>query len=407
MVAVALRPGTTDARRHDAAAGTGAIVRSRFAERSSEVINGYRGGKIDSRICTVGVITGEGVGSEILGITLDVLRVLETSGLVKFEFRFGGKIGNDAVRECGATLTDDVVAFCDGIFADRGAVLCGPGGARFVYELRRRFDLFCKFVPLVPVPALRDTGVLRPEALDGVDILFVRENISGLYFGHSTLSGAGGEQVARMEFAYQEYEVERIVDVAARAAATRRRKLCVIYKPGAVGAIAELWAQVARRIAARYDVELRMLEVDNASYQLVANAAAFDVVVAPNMFGDVLADGAAVLLASRGMSCSVNYGAGYRAVYQTGHGAAYDLAGTGRANPLGQVLSAAVMLHESFGLTEAANAIWDSVNDVLSAGWRTADIMSRGSRLVDMHFLGEWICEALQSRLSGLQERRA
>lgn len=372
--------------------------------RCSAAISGYVGhpsGQAGLQL-PVGVLTGEGIGPEILELTLAVLKVFEDYRPWRFDFRFGGKIGKDAVKESGQPLTDEVAAFCQSIFARRGALLCGPGGMRFVYEMRRRFDLYCKLVPLQPTPALLDTGALRPEVLRDADILVVRENISGLYFGQSQLSGAAGAQVAQLAFQYTEPEIVRIVSVGAQAARLRRGKLCVVIKPGAMGCISDLWQQTAQLLVAERfpDVQLQFLEVDNASYQLVAQPRQFDVVVAANMFGDVLADGASVIIASRGMSYSANFGPGFAAVYQTGHGAAHDLAGRDVANPLGQVSSAAMMLHESFGLTDEALCLREAINAVLAAGWRTRDIMAPGCREVGTREMGARLCQALHERLS-------
>lgn len=348
----------------------------------------------------IGVLTGEGIGPEIIAVVMGVLKTLSEETDVVFDIRYGGKIGKDALAESGASLTDEVVQFCKQTFDDGGAVLCGPGGARFVYLLRRQFDLFCKLVPLVPTAALADVGVLRPTALADVDVLVVRENVSGLYFGDTALTGTHGQRVAQMSFSYEEAAVARIIRVACQAAQLRRGKVCVIYKPGATGLVSELWASVAAEVCAEFPVEWQLLEVDNASYQMVANARSFDVVVAPNMFGDVLADGASVLLASRGMSFSANYGPGCRAVYQTGHGAAHDLAGRDVANPLGQLLSAEMMLRESFGLGHLAGALRAAISDVLAAGWRTRDIAAADSKVVGTQDMGARVIDALKTRLA-------
>ncbi len=187
--------------------------------------------------------------------------------------------------------------------------------------------------------------------------------------------------------------------VALNAAKLRRGRLCVIHKPGGMEILSELWLQCARTLAKDEGVNLEFVEVDNASYQLVASPRSFDVVVASNMFGDVLADGASVLLASRGMSYSVNYGPGRRAVYQTGHGAAYDIAGKDIANPLGQMLSFAMMLHESFDLTEPSLCLHSAIDDVLAAGWRTRDVLAPGCKEVGTSEMVSRVAAAFCERL--------
>jgi 3-isopropylmalate dehydrogenase len=350
----------------------------------------------------IGVLPGEGVGPEVIDASLGLLDTITASTGLTFTRRYGGKIGLDAQRDGGDALTPEVTRFCADVFSAGGAIFCGPGGGRFVYDLRAAFDLFCKLVPLRPLPALRGTGILVPEAVRDVDILVIRENASGLYLGEAGTETIGGRTRAWHRFHYDEDEVDRILRLAAAAARLRRGQLCVVTKPAGVPGISELWRTRAIATSREAGVELRLLEVDTACYQMVADARSFDVVAAPNMFGDVLADGASVLLGSRGMSYSANYSPGGCAVYQTGHGAAYDLAGTGRANPLGQVQSLAMLLAESFGLAEIARAIVDAINDVLAAGWRTPDIMAPGCRAVGTRELAAHISAALALRLAAL-----
>jgi 3-isopropylmalate dehydrogenase len=347
----------------------------------------------------LGVIEGEGIGPEVVGATLPLVQALAECDGIEFDIRRGGKIGREALREAGSALSPEVDAFCDRLFGDGGALLCGPGGVRFVYDLRRRFDLYCKLIPLKPLPALADTGPLRPEYVADVDILVVRENVSGLYFSESSLSSEPDGMVARHAFEYRVPEIDRILQVALNAAGMRRGRLCVIHKPGGVEAISELWQQRARALNAGGSVALEFLEVDNASYQLIASPRRFDVVVASNMFGDVLADGASVLIASRGLSYSANYGPGTRSVYQTGHGAAYDIAGQDVANPLGQILSFAMMLRESYGLTEQALCLDAAITDVLAAGWRTRDMMVPGRKEVGTREMARLVEAAFRERL--------
>jgi len=368
----------------------------------SSAIDGFRvidDKRLRSRVYPIGVLTGEGIGAEVIGVCLRVLEVLESRLPVSFDIRVGGRIGRDAQQTSGSALTAEVIEFCQSLFDEGGAVLCGPGGARFVYDLRREFDLYCKLVPIQPLEALAGSGVIRAKASKDVDILIVRENIDGLYFGESQTHGSAGLRRVDMTFSYHEAEIRRIITVAARAARRRRGQLCVVNKPGATGDMAMIWQSVAEEVSQAENVALQMLEVDNACYQLVANASEFDVVVTLNMFGDLLSDGAALLLASRGMSYSANYGIQGKSVYQTGHGAAYDLAGKDVANPLGQLLSTGMMLRESFGLFEASELLFEAINSVLSDGFRTADLMVPGCRQTGTREFGEKVCLALEELL--------
>ncbi len=356
-----------------------------------------------ARKAVIGVLPGEGVGSEVIPVTLALLEQLMARTSRRFELRRGGDIGKAALAAHGSSLTGEVVEFCRDAFADGGAILCGPGGDRFVYELRARFDLFCKFTPLRPCPALRDTGVLRPTALAGVDIVAVRENVGGLYFGEwgQRRDEAGGS-TAYHHFAYEERDVERILRVAVNLARQRRGRLCVTVKRGGVPSISALWEKKARQLAELHEVEVAIMEIDNAAYQLIADARQFDVVVSPNMFGDVLADCGALLLASRGMSFSGNFGAAGHAVYQTGHGAAHDIAGADVANPIGQIHSLAMLLRESLAWPKAADALETAVATTLAQGYRTRDIAAADSRVVGTRELGRHIGAALAEQLEGV-----
>jgi 3-isopropylmalate dehydrogenase len=177
----------------------------------------------------------------------------------------------------------------------------------------------------------------------------------------------------------------------------------VVVKPGGIPSISELWMQRTTLMNEAYALAIEVLEVDNACYQIVADAARFDVVAAPNLFGDIVADTAALLLGSRGMSLSANFDAAGREVYQTGHGAARDLAGLDRANPLGQIQSLAVLLGESFGYTSLQATIEQAVEDVLAAGWRTSDVMAPGCRCIGTREMGRRVADAARAGLREAQ----
>jgi 3-isopropylmalate dehydrogenase len=228
----------------------------------------------------------------------------------------------------------------------------------------------------------------------------VRDNDGGIYQG--SFGGSPDGRAAYQEARYDVDQVDRIMAVAVRAAAARSGRLTVVGKPGGLPTITELWTRRAEAaVAALADgssVQLDVIEVDNACYQVVADPRRFDVMVAPNMMGDVVADTAALLLGSRGMSLSANYRADGGAVYQTGHGAARDLAGLDVANPLGQISSLMMLLRESLALPQAAAAIDIAVRDVLASGVRTADIAGPDSRVVGTRALGRAVADALVAR---------
>ncbi len=350
----------------------------------------------------VGVLPGEGIGPEVVAAAVEVLETA-VAGDGGLEFRYGGPIGTEAVEAHGSPLTQEVSGWCEQIFADGGAVFCGPGGSRFVYELRARFDLFCKVTPVRPLSALANAGVLTPEAREGVDIAILRENAGGIYFGRCgrEFEPALGA-VASHSFRYSEHEVRRIIEVGVRLARRRSGRIALVVKPDGIPAISGLWTEIFQELT---DAELstRVLEVDNAAYQLIAAAQEFDIVVAPNLFGDILSDGAALLLASRGLSFSGNFGPRGVAVYQTGHGAAHDLAGRGVANPIAQILAGAMMLRESFCMAETAASIEAAIETALGKGLRTRDIAEPGTQIVSTREMSDAIATLLRESLRGSQ----
>ena len=277
-------------------------------------------------------------------------------------------------------------------FAVGAPVLTGPAGGRFVYELRAHFDLWCKWVPVRPMAEIADASILRPERAVDADVLVVRDNSGGIYQGRFGRRG----DVAFQEATYSMGQVDRVLSVAARAAAKRRGRLSVVTKPGGVPAISALWAERANEVVGPA-VAVEVIEVDNACFQLVADPHRFDVVATPNLLGDVVADTAALVLGSRGMAVSANFGDGGRAVYQTGHGAAHDLAGKDVANPVAQIQSLELLLAESFGLRDVARSVHAAVRSVLADGVRTADIAGPSSTIVGTRDLGRRIAERVVS----------
>jgi len=325
-----------------------------------------------------------------------VLAAVRSAGGPSFVISTGGAIGRAAEERTGGALTEEVTAFCQGVFDAGGAILAGPGGGRFVYDLRRCFDLFCKISPLRPWDPLAHACRLKVSAVAGADVLIVRENVGGVYQGEwsETLDPAG-RRVCEHRFRYTEGQVVRILEVAAALAAQRRGQMAVVVKESGVPGISALWREVASDVAGRARVSFACLDVDLIAYRLIQEPRAFDVVVAPNLFGDVLADLGAVLLGSRGVSFSGNFSPGGAAVYQTNHGSALDLAGLDRANPLGQIAALAMMLRESFGLTREAGWVEAAVHEVLRLGFRTFDIAEEGTTLVGTAEMGERVASAV------------
>jgi 3-isopropylmalate dehydrogenase len=289
----------------------------------TDALPGWYTRKERSHKYLVGVLTGEGIGPEVIDATLGIVDVINRNTPYQFNLIFGGKLGIAAKKESGQTITAQVTEFCESVFADGGAILCGPGGGRFVYELRSRFNLFCKLVPLRPLLELNDTGVIKPQARANVDIVVVRENSGGLYLGKwGNKNDNNGLDTAYHYCDYNVNQVVQILSVAIKLAQMRRKRLCVVLKPGGIPSISELWQHQLQELTLGLELDTTVLEIDNASFQMVANAQNFDVVVAPNMFGDILSDCATLLLGSRGLSYSGNFGNSGIAVYQTAHGRA-------------------------------------------------------------------------------------
>ena len=352
----------------------------------------------------IGILTGEGIGPEVISASVRVLSAIERSTSLNFDIRYGGLIGRNAKEAFGMALSKEVIAWTESLFKEGGAILCGPASSRFVYEMRSEFDLFCKFTPVQPHVALRDVGVIKSAALENVDLMLVRENAGGDYFGESILeTDQQGRNRVKHSFSYYADEVHRIVDVAIKLARQRQGKLCLVIKSDGIPGVSKLWADIYTEQTQDTELDTSILEIDNAVYQIIAAADKFDVIVSPNMFGDILADNASLLLGTRGLSYSGNFGARGIATYQTGHGAAYDIAGQNIANPIGQILSMAMMFRESFGLCNIAATIEASVGQILDSGIRTPDIAVPGVTIVGTEEMGERIAEILEVRLSAQQ----
>lgn len=339
---------------------------------------------------TIAIVPGEGIGPEIIRASCLVLEATLTA--IAHNFTIVDAPAMDVRDEFGMCLDDTSRSFYDECFAAGVPILHGPAGGRFVYQLRNEYELAVKLTPIRPMVEIADASPLRPERLDGADILIVRDNAAGLYQGN--FGWRDGNSVAFHEATYSEGEVRAVLINAMAQARRRDNKVTVVTKPGGVPSISALWKRVTLDEATT-DVELNFLEIDNACYQLVTNPRAFDVMVAPNMFGDVLGDTGSILLGSRGMSYSANFSTTGRAVYQTAHGAANDLAGLDVANPIAQILTMAWMLHSSCEIEGAEDLIRDAVRRVVAEGWRTSDIASAESRVIGTREMGERIAAAV------------
>ena len=325
------------------------------------------------------VLPGDGIGPEV---TAQATRVLET---VAATFGFGlelreAPIGGAAFDAVGRPLPDDTLALCreaDALFL--GAV-GGPQWAEVAVELRpeqgllnlrQALGLFANLRPIKTHPELAAASPLRPERLEGVDIIIVRELTGGIYFGERGRT----ESAAFDTCEYSVSEVERICRVAGRLAQERRQKVTSVDKANVLDT-SRLWRETATRLFATEfpAVELEHLYIDAAAMHLLSRPADFDIMVTDNMFGDILSDEASMLIGSLGMLPSASLSAAGTGLYEPIHGSAPDIAGQDMANPCGAILSIAMLLRHSFALPEAADAVELAVRKTLEAGVRTADL---------------------------------
>ena len=334
----------------------------------------------------IAVLPGDGVGPEV---TREGVRVLESvCSVFTHDLNVQRKdVGGAALLSSNNPLPDDTLQAC----LSANAVLLGAvGGPAFdqypghlrpesgLLRLRRELGVFANLRPAACFPALEDCSPLRPEVVRGTDVLIVRELLGGLYFGEPRLiHGPEGDRSATDTMRYGEREIERIAKVAFDLARLRRRRITSVDKANVLDC-SRLWRDVVNRVARDYpDVKLAHTYVDSAAMALVARPAEFDVLVTENMFGDILSDQAGAIVGSIGMLASASVG-GSVALYEPVHGSAPDIAGTDSANPLGTILSVAMMLRYSFKLEVEAAAIESAVAEVLNAGHRTRDLAKPG-----------------------------
>jgi 3-isopropylmalate dehydrogenase len=344
----------------------------------------------------VGILRGEGCGPELIDAACNVLDAVAESCRLNFCIKTGGDIGFRSAERTGEFLTDEVAEFCREIFAEDGAIMTGAAGGRFVYDMRRRFELYYKLNPLRSYQELHDACRIKLVARP-LDILVVRENLEGLYQGNSVEATSGGGRQIQHTFVHTEKQVRAVMEVAVAVAQRRGNILSVIGKTSGLPAIHSLWRECALEVAGISGVEVSLLDVDYAAYKLLQEPESFDVIVAPNCFGDILSDLGGVLAGSRGLTFGASYGANGIAVYQTNHGAAHDRAETDTANPVGQIFSMAMMLRESFGLQRAGRLIEDSVRAVWRARWRTADLAEPDCKVAGTRQFGELVAREIQN----------
>ncbi len=329
------------------------------------------------------LLPGDGIGPEVVSEAVRVLGVVAQNygHTIEYTERL---IGGCSIDRFGVALTDETLADCR---ASDAVLLGAVGGPRWddpnarerpekgLLALRKGLEVFANLRPVRVHPALVDSSPLKPEKLLGVDILVVRELTGGLYFGQPKLrERVNGHERAVDTLEYHDYEIRRVVELAFRLAASRRKKVTSVDKANILES-SRLWRQTANAVGAQHqEVTLEHVLVDTASMRLVTSPASFDVVVTENMFGDILTDEASVLAGSMGMLPSASLGDSGPGLYEPVHGSAPDIAGRGIANPVGAILSAAMLLRHSLKLEREAGAVEAAVDRSITEGRRTADL---------------------------------
>ena len=353
----------------------------------------------------IAVIRGDGIGPEIVEQALKVLN--KVAELYGHTFNYTDvDMGGCAIDKYGDPLPEAELKKC----VESDSVLLGavggdkwndvPGNMRpekGLLRLRAGMGVYSNNRPAKIWKQLADASPLKKSIVDkGIDFIIVRELIGGIYFGEHKTEEVDGKPTAIDILTYKEEEIERIGRIGFETARKRNKKLCSVEKSNVLDS-SRLWKKVMHKLADEYpDVELSDMLVDNCAMQIVKNPAQFDVVVTENMFGDILSDEASMITGSIGMIPSSSLGATTCGLYEPIHGSAPDIAGKDLANPIGTILSAAMMLRYSFDMAEEADAIEKAVSAYLDAGYRTADIMSDGMTRVGCEKCGDLVIENLR-----------
>jgi 3-isopropylmalate dehydrogenase len=346
-------------------------------------------------------LPGDGIGPEVTSQAICVLE--EVASGFGHELELDEKeIGGAALSRFGNPLPDSTISSC---LSSEAVLLGAVGSPAFdhnprelrpeagLLRLRQELGTFANLRPAVFYPALATCSPLRQEIVKGTDILIVRELLGGLYFGQPrSVEGASGEQTAINTMRYTEPEVERIARVAFQLAQTRRKRVLSVDKANVLEC-SRLWREVVTRIGHDFsDVKLSHMYVDSAAMSLVLKPSEFDVILTENMFGDILSDQAGGVVGSLGLLASASIG-GPVGLYEPVHGSAPDIAGKNVANPLGAILSVAMMLRHTFHLSKEAECVEAGVTSTLMGGFRTRDLAGPGERTVSTEEMGAQIAE--------------
>jgi len=351
------------------------------------------------------VIPGDGIGPEVINQALKVLKAIEKKYGCKFEFS-EAKMGGDAIDSVGEPLPEETLEMC----RNSSAVLLGavggpkwdnlPSGQRpeaGLLGLRKAMGVYANLRPAILFKDLIAASNLKEDVLKGgIDIMIVRELIGGAYFGEKKTVEIEGGKTAYDVIEYSSFEIERIARAAFHVARGRNKKLTLVDKANVLHT-SRLWREVTAKIAdENKDITLNYMYVDNAAMQLIKNPQQFDVILTENMFGDILSDEASMLTGSLGMLPSASMGENDFGIYEPIHGSAPDIANQDIANPMGTIMSAAMLLRHSMKMEAAARDIENAVSAVISRGYRTADIMEAGRTLAGTASMGDYIAAEIK-----------
>ena len=352
----------------------------------------------------IAVLSGDGIGPEIVAEAIKALNRVAGKFGHSFDYTYVD-IGGCSLDRYGVPITDEGMKKCK----DSDSILLGAvGGPKWdqcdpsirpekaLLKVRKEFELFANLRPTKLFPQLKGASPLKQEIVGGgIDLLIVRELTGGVYFGQRKTEIVNGETVATDWMPYCESEIERIGRVAFETALKRRKRLASVDKANVLDT-SRLWRKTMHRLSQEYpEVAYSDILVDNTAMQLIKNPTQFDVLVTENMFGDILSDEASMLTGSIGMMPSASLSSGKFGMYEPIHGSAPDIAGMNIANPLGTILSAAMMLRYSFDMISEADAIEDAVNRVLDDGYRTGDIAQDGCTTVSCSKMGDLVAERI------------
>lgn len=356
----------------------------------------------------IAVLPGDGIGPEVMDEAVKVLKKAGTIYNFEFEYKFAD-VGGVAIDNHGKALPDSTLSLCE----KSDAILFGSvGGPKWenlppaeqpergaLLPLRKHFGLYCNLRPAKVFSTLASASPLKPEIVrNGFDILCMRELTGGIYFGEPKgRDGEGLEEKAYDTMVYSRFEIERIARMAFEAARKRRNIVTSVDKANVLFSMV-LWRETVTQIAKDYpDVTLNHIYVDNCTMQLVKDPHQFDVLLCGNMFGDIISDECAMITGSMGLLASASLNEKNFGLYEPAGGSAPDIAGKGIANPIAQILSGAMMLKYTFGLSEAADAIEAAISNVLDKGIFTADLTEDKSRAVNTKAMGKAIITEIEA----------